>query len=113
MTSVVKGHQIRMMESDRLINEIEHRLSQILQQLKDGQDCSPSAQIRLEGLMEAAVICGISKADKEQNRFERLYKKVYEHPIERDFGDDWRAFFTFPSLPLFARRAPVVPTTSD
>lgn len=102
-----------MIEANRLIKEIEHRLSQILQQLKAGQDCPPSMQLRLEGLMEAAVICGASDEAKEQERFERLYRTVYEHPVAHDVGDDWRAFFDFPSLPLFARRAPVVPSTSD
>jgi len=102
-----------MMHSNRLLNEIEHRLVEILQQLKDGQDCPPSAQLRLEGLMEAAVMLGLSTRSLEQDRFEAIFARINNTSPSDALGSDWRAFFAFPSLPLFANRAPVMPSTSD
>ena len=102
-----------MMHSNRLLNEIEHRLIQILEQLKDGQDCPPSTQLRLEGLMEAAVMLDLSTPSLEQDRFESIFARVNSTSTSDTLGSDWRAFFAFPSLPLFANRAPVVPSTSD
>lgn len=102
-----------MMHSNRLLNEIEHRLIQILEQFKDGQDCPPSTQLRLEGLMEAAVMLGLSTPSLEQDRFEAIFARINSTSPTEALGSDWRAFFAFPSLPLFANRAPVVPSTSD
>lgn len=102
-----------MMHSNRLLDEIEHRLIQILEQLKDGQDCPPSTQLRLEGLMEAAVMLGLSTRSLEQDRFEAIFASINNTSPSDTLGSDWRGFFEFPSLPLFANRAPVMPSTSD
>ena len=61
--------------------------------------------------MQAAVILGIASEIELQNLFEKRYQDLTNRCIKTQFGEDWANFFQFPSLPLFAKPAPVKPTT--
>jgi hypothetical protein len=61
--------------------------------------------------MQAAVLLGIASEVELQNLFEQRYQELTDHCIKTHFGDNWTDFFQFPCLPLFAKPAPVKPTT--
>lgn len=96
-----------------LLLEIEQRWERQFQALARGCDVSPSQRLRLEGLMEAAVLCGIAQREHLQQAMSQSYYKVNGVTFVDEFGDDWQTFFEFPQIPAMMRRAPVVPTTSE
>ena len=61
--------------------------------------------------MQAAVILDIADEAALQKLFEDCYRRLTGRCIETQFGANWADFFQFPSLPLFAKAAPVQPTT--
>lgn len=94
-----------------LLIEITERLDTLIVRLHSGQDCPPADQLRLEGLMQAAVVLNIADEATLQALFEERYQDLTEQCVKAGFGETWTDFFRFPSLPLFARPAPVQPTT--
>lgn len=96
-----------------LIALIDQRLSDIITRLHDGGDCPPAQQLRLEGLCEAAVLIGALSPAELYQRFEQQYLAITGRAVEASYGDHWRSFYSFPTLPLFAEPAPVYPTSSQ
>lgn len=99
--------------TNALIALIDQRLSDIITRLHHGGDCPPAQQLRLEGLCEAAVLIGALSPEELCQRFEQRYLAITGHTVEASYGDRWRSFYSFPTLPLFAEPAPVYPTTSQ
>lgn len=96
-----------------LMETIDRRLEALLSQLAAGLDASPGQRLRLEGLMEAAVLLEIATAAEVWALLEARYREAFGRSLEDDLGPDWRSFFPFPQIPAMARRAPVVPSTRD
>ncbi|MDO8862634.1 hypothetical protein Q6D67_13065 [Haliea sp. E1-2-M8] len=97
----------------RLIETIDQRLVALLSQLAAGLDAPPGHRLRLEGLMEAAVLLEIASAAELRALLEGRYREAFGRSLEDDLGEDWLAFFPFPQIPAMARRAPVFPSTRD
>jgi hypothetical protein len=97
----------------RLLDEIPARWQQMFESLVAGCDVAPSVRLRTEGLMEAAVLEGLTSAVQLTVQMEQLYFKCYHKTIMADHGDDWQDFFPFPQIPAMAKRAPVYPSTAD
>ena len=94
-----------------LVAELERRLRDALQRLAQGDDLPPSHQLRLEGLCEAAVLAGLATPEELDARFIALHREIRGTDPGAPGGGDWRNDHPFPELPLFARRAPVSPST--
>lgn len=61
--------------------------------------------------MQSAVVLAIASEADLQKLFEERYQDLTGRCIKTQFGETWADFFQFPSLPLFAKPAPVQPTT--
>jgi|GEM_PF-3110971 hypothetical protein len=61
--------------------------------------------------MQAAVLLNIADEVALQKLFEERYQALAGRCIKTQFGHNWTEFFQFPSLPLFAKAAPVQSTT--
>lgn len=96
-----------------LTEEVERRLNELLARLVAGDDAPPGAVLRLEGLREAAVLAGLWTEAEAQALLERRYAALCDESLAQSLGADWRERYPFPQLPLFARRAPVSPSTAD
>ncbi|MFK7976917.1 MAG: hypothetical protein AB8C02_12320 [Halioglobus sp.] len=96
-----------------LLEEIEQRWAEQFTALARGEDVSPGARLRTEGLMEAAVM--VLEVSQEQliTDMDTAYNAAFGNSIAQDYGDNWRELFPFPQIPAMMRRAPVVPTTKD
>ncbi|MDG0978541.1 MAG: hypothetical protein P8O79_02335 [Halieaceae bacterium] len=94
-----------------LLIAITEQLDTLIIRLHSGTDCPPADQLRLEGLMQAAVLLNLTDKAALQRLFETRYRHLTDRCIRAQFGDNWTEFFHFPSLPLFAKAAPVQPTT--
>lgn len=90
-----------------LVSEIEHRLLALMRRLSAGDDAPPGSRLRLEGLLEAAVITGEDTEDSLLALLERCHREVFERDLETTLGSGWQEAHPFPEIPLFARRAPV------
>ncbi len=97
----------------RLIETIDQRLAALLSQLAAGLDAPPGQRLRLEGLMEAAVLLDIATEAELQAQLEARYLEATGRSLADDLGPDWQSFFPFPQIPAMARRAPVFPSTRD
>lgn len=95
----------------RLIVELEKRWQALFQQLRDGLDVPPSQRLRTEGLMEAAALLDPGSEEHLRDAMDTVYRQVFGHNMATDLGDDWRAFYPFPQIPAYGKRAPVYPTT--
>src|SRR5690606_15495173 len=96
-----------------LIETIDQRLSALLSQLAAGLDASPGQRLRLEGLMEAAVLLGIASETELRALLEARYREAFGRALGDDLGEGWQSFFPFPQIPAMSRRAPVFPSTRD
>ncbi|MAC33177.1 MAG: hypothetical protein CME38_06170 [Haliea sp.] len=96
-----------------LLDELESRWKEIYGRLAAGEDAPPALRLRAEGLMEAAVLEGHASPEQLQSRLAVLYREVFGRELAAEWGEDWPAFFPFPQIPGFGRRAPVWPTSSD
>ena len=96
-----------------LQTEIEMRLLALYQALAQGEDCPPGVQLRIEGLMEGAVISGECVQDAIDALLATCYQRTTGKALSITFGEDWRVFYPFPQIPVRASRAPVFPTTSE
>ena len=97
----------------KLIDTIDQRLQALLSQLGAGLDVPPGQRLRLEGLMEAAVLTDIATEAELRALLEARYREAFGHSLEDDLGESWQSFFPFPQVPAMARRAPVFPSTRD
>jgi len=96
-----------------LIVEIETRLMTLFTALAAGDDASPSQVLRLEGLLEAAVLLQISAESDLTLTMQNIYQQAHGRSLEEDAGEQWRQLYRFPQIPAIAKRAPVHPSTSD
>jgi len=96
-----------------LMDTIDRRLQTLLSQLCAGLDAPPGQRLRLEGLMEAAVLTDIASAAELRSLLEVRYREAFGRTLEDDLGEGWEFFFPFPQIPAMARRAPVFPSTRD
>jgi hypothetical protein len=97
----------------KLIDTIDQRLQALLSQLCAGLDAPPGQRLRLEGLMEAAVLTVSASEAELRSLLEARYREVFGRTLEEDLGEGWESFFPFPQIPAMARRAPVFPSTRD
>lgn len=81
--------------------------------LARGEDVPPARGLRAEGMMEALVLAGQSDARSLDALMAECYRGATGRSLSEDLGDDWRADHPFPEIPLWMRRAPVVPSTAD
>lgn len=98
--------------ADSLLAEIERRTERLLRRLAAGDDAPPAALLRLEGLLEAAVLVGVDSAGLDR-RLDELHQSVCGESLAAHLGEDWRDAHPFPELPFFMARAPVSPSTRD
>ena len=99
--------------SQPLLHELERRWRDIFTTLAAGEDAPPGARLRAEGMMEALVLTGEFTQPDVLARMEDIYRDVFGHSIEQEFGADWVQFYPFPQIPAVGRRAPVYPSTRD
>jgi hypothetical protein len=106
---------VKQTEDDvqKLMDTIDQRLQALLSQLCAGLDAPPGQRLRLEGLMEAAVLTGSASEGELRSLLEARYREAFERTLEEDLGEGWEFFFPFPQIPAMARRAPVFPSTRD
>jgi hypothetical protein len=97
----------------RLEEEIEARMHALFDQLARGMDAPPAQIYRLEGMLEAAVLCGAGSVESWQDRIEACHDALAEQPLGERAGENWRELLPFPQLPAWMKRAPVYPTTGD
>jgi hypothetical protein len=95
-----------------LLEHITARLDSLFVQLVEGLDAPPAQRLRLEGLLEAAVLGGASE-DELTALLSSRYQAAFSRTPQDDFGAQWRQLFPFPQIPAMQQRAPVVPSTSD
>lgn len=96
-----------------LMSEIESRLRALLQRLKAGDDAPPGGRLRLEGLLEAAVLAGEGSEESLRALLAHCYGEVFGVDLETTLGAGWEAAHPFPEIPLYARRAPVSAADTD
>tara|TARA_R100001480_G_scaffold39845_3_gene52661 strand:- start:1060 stop:1365 length:306 start_codon:yes stop_codon:yes gene_type:complete len=96
-----------------LLEHITERLDSLFAQLAEGLDAPPAQRLRLEGLLEAAVLLGGASEDELTALLSSRYQAAFSRTPQDDFGAQWRQLFPFPQIPAMQQRAPVVPSTSD
>lgn len=96
-----------------LAEVVEERLVALFQRLHGGDDAPPAMRLRLEGLLEAVVLQGELTEASADALIDAVHRQVFGDSLAQRLGDDWRIAHPFPELPVFARRAPVSPSTSD
>lgn len=95
-----------------LQDELAQRWRHMFQSLAAGEDVAPSARLRAEGMMEAAILCDVAKVDLLSS-MDVCYRESFGRAITDDFGADWQDFFPFPQIPAMGSRAPVYPSTKE
>ena len=103
------------------MTEPEHELLWVFGQLMDkllaraqeGHDIPPALKYRLEGMMDAARICGLASEGELRALYAQRYETRMSLSLASALGGDWEKEYPFPTLPLYTKRAPVVPTTAD
>ena len=98
---------------DAILQELASRWRSMYSSLEQGRDVPPAHALRAEGMMEAAVICGVASAVQLDELLSTCYRECTGRALSIDLGEDWREFHPFPQLPLRMRRAPVYPSTAD
>ena len=101
------------MAAANLVAEIEARWRRLFERLAAGGDAPPGQRLRIEGLMEAAVLCGLASEESLQDAMDAVHRAVFGVTIAACSGEEWRTLFPFPEIPVFARRAPVYPGSGD
>ena len=96
-----------------LVEELRHRYTAMFTALAQGADVPPAVGLRTEGLMEAAVLVGQADVGQLDDLMALCYRDATGRTLAADLGEDWRADHPFPEIPLWMRRAPVVPSTAD
>ena len=98
---------------DEILRELASRWRSMYSELEQGRDVPPALGLRAEGIMEAAVICGVASAVQLDELLETCYLECTGRALPDDLGEGWREFYPFPQLPLRMQRAPVYPSTAD
>lgn len=98
---------------DTLAEAVEERLVALFQRLHGGDDAPPAMRLRLEGLLEAAVLQGELTEASADVLIDAVHRQVFGEGLAARLGDGWRGAHPYPELPVFARRAPVSPSTGD
>ena len=93
--------------------EMSRRLQQMYQALHEGDDMAPSMLLRVEGLMEAAVLTKIADQQSLDDLLDQCHYSVCQRTLAQDYGADWRRFYPFPQIPFMAQRAPVYPSSKS
>ena len=93
--------------------ELKRRWTAMFAALAAGDDAPPALRLRLEGLMEAALLVQAATLEDIEDAMAHCYQQAFGRSIIEDFGPDWRDFYPFPQIPAMGRRAPVYPSTSD
>lgn len=96
-----------------LIDAIDARLDTLYSRLAKGHDAPPALRLRLEGLLEAALLVGAASEEELQRRLAQAHARHFTQSLEDRFSVDWRATHPFPQIPAYMERAPVSPTTRD
>lgn len=96
-----------------LLNELASRWRSMFERLASGEDFPPGQRLRLEGMMESAVLCGLSTEAELVAAMDAAYRDAFASSLADDLGADWQTFHPFPEIPAFQRRAPVYPSTRD
>ncbi len=96
-----------------LLSEIEQRWQRIFTALAEGSDVTPSLRLRTEGLMEAAVLTGLTSPTEITQQMDDCYHRSFGRSLEQDFDAEWQGFYPFPQIPAMGKRAPVYPSTAD
>lgn len=91
---------------------ITKKLQHLLEEFQQYGDVPPATVHRLEGLLEAGVLCGFVSKKETDTIIKSLYKKC----LEQDWLDDAVSVAQNDGvfrLPIRMKRAPVWPTTKD
>lgn len=96
-----------------LLHEIASRWRGLFERLAAGDDLPPGQRLRLEGMMEAAVLCGLTTEAELLAAMDVAYRDTFARSLADDLGADWQALHPFPEIPAFMGRAPVYPSTPD
>ena len=89
-----------------LAREIGQRLDILLARLADGDDIPPGSRLRLEGMLESAVLVGSSMEELRQ-QIRQCYRPYANIDVDSAAGESWVGHAPFPELPLFLPPAPV------
>lgn len=98
---------------EQLLVEIERRWRAMFAALAAGEDLPPGERLRVEGMMEAAVLVGAATDEALLAQMEECYAVASGQTLAEALGEDWREVFPFPQVPAMAQRAPVYPSTRD
>jgi hypothetical protein len=101
------------MSKQQLLEAIETRCRDLLARLAAGSDLPPGPRLHLEGMLDAARICGYLDAGTWERQLEQWHREMLGCPIAERAGSDWQQLHPFPQLPLYMDRAPVSPSTPD
>ena len=88
-----------------LLEHITARLDSLFAQLAEGLDAPPAQRLRLEGLLEAAVLLGGASEDELTALLSSRYQAAFSRTPQDDFGAQWRQLFPFPQPCNSARRS--------
>ena len=98
---------------ENLLDIIGERYVELLQRLSRGEDVPPGKALRLEGMLETAVLLGLYEQAALEEHLDMLHREVLGRAPAGHLGEDWRRTLPFPELPLTMDRAPVYPSTGD
>ncbi|MFT7289396.1 MAG: hypothetical protein ACI87W_003526 [Halieaceae bacterium] len=96
-----------------LFDEIQNRWRALFERLAAGDDAPPAQRLRLEGLMEAAVLTGAADVAELRAAMARVHLEVFAETFAARLGEDWEQAHPFPQIPAFAQCAPVSPAGAD
>ena len=97
----------------KLLRELRRRWRDMFEALAAGGDLPPGRRLRVEGMMEAALLVGAASEEELIRAMDACYREAFGRSLDQDFGAGWQCFHPFPEIPAAARRAPVFPTTAD
>ncbi|MFK7830976.1 MAG: hypothetical protein AB8B57_14450 [Congregibacter sp.] len=96
-----------------LHEEIERRLQGLYLRLEEGNDAPPALLLRLEGLLEAAVLLESSTSEDLHALMDQVHSSITGESLGARFGRDWQLRYPFPQIPASMCRAPVTPSAAD
>ena len=94
-----------------LLQVLDSRLRSLLTRLAAGDDLTPGAVLRLEGMCDAVVLGDLCSEGDIDHLIDALHEEILGESLRNRLGADWRVYHPFPELPLFMQRAPVSPST--
>lgn len=100
-------------QEPELLGEISQRLDKLLARAHEGHDVPPAHKHRLEGMMEAALICGVATENELRALFILRHDAYAPASLASVLGKNWGKAYPFPNLPIYMKRAPVEPSAAD